>query len=67
MRGAVNLTRHETRTSFSDAAESFLLETEAENGLMLGLLGSLPERAEVGEPIPVLATVARYSFIRIRS
>ena len=58
MHDAVKLTRHETRTSFSEAAESFLLEAEAENGLMLGLLGSLPEGAEIGEPVPVLATVA---------
>ncbi len=58
MRDAVKLTRHETRTSFSEVAESFLLEAEAENGLIHGHLGSLPKGAEIGEPIPVLATVA---------
>ena len=58
MHDAVKLTHHETPASFRDAAESFLLEAEAENGLMLGLLGSLPKRATIGEPIPVLATVA---------
>lgn len=54
----MKLTRHPTRVSFSEAAESFLLEAEAENGLMLGLLGALPEEVEVGGPVPVLATVA---------
>jgi uncharacterized protein len=54
----VKLTRHRTRASFSEAAESFLLEAEAENGLMLGLLGALRAEVEVGGPVPVLATVA---------
>lgn len=48
VRDTLTLTRHATRASFSEAAESFLLEAEAENGLMLGLLGALPEQAEVG-------------------
>ena len=54
----MQLTRHESGASFGEAAETFLLKAEAENGLMLGLIGSLSERAETDETKPVLASVA---------
>lgn len=58
MQDTTKLTRHSTRASFSEAAESFLLEAEAENGLMLGLLGAMPEQVDFEGPHPFLATVA---------
>lgn len=54
----MDVIRHATAASFLEVATGFLIEAEAENGLMLGLAGDMPEPLEPADAPPRLTTVA---------
>lgn len=53
----MKLTQHTTPASFLEEATPFLTEAEAENGLMLGIAGALPETPDPDGSPPWLMTV----------